>query len=193
MCEALSVGFVNPSFEGNYFGWTVWATNATGTTGTWGIATNAQVIAAGGSVYDYYTKTTIAEDSPGLPITYHATDGNLVALCLQTGPEQHRIYQTVRVPSAATSLAWDMNYNNHAGTFDPTNQYMALNIRNPSTDAIIATAYMTTQGVDPQVVATMTTYTVPIAAYQNQVIRVDVDLVVNNDWLDMAFDNFRFQ
>ena len=95
--------------------------------------------AAGAKVLDYYTMLSIAETSPGLPITYTATDGNAVSLLLVNGPEEHRVYQTVVVPVTASSLAWDMMCNNQFTAFDPTNQYLALNIRDRTTDAILAT------------------------------------------------------
>jgi hypothetical protein len=185
--------FADPSFENTYTGWTLFATNTTGTCGTWGIATTGQTIAAGASVFDYFTQTTIAENSPGLPITYTATNGTHVSVALQDCGEEHRMYQTIAIPTNANSIAWDMMYNNHAGAFDPTNEYIAINVRNPATDAIIATIYKTTQGVDAITVATMTTYLGAITPYRGETIRIDVDMMVNNDWLDAAFDNFRFQ
>ncbi len=186
--------FVNPSFEtGDYTGWTVWATQNTGTFGTWGIASNGQTIAAGASVFDYYTNQSIQEFSPGLPITYAATDGTKLALLLVNGPEEHRLYQNVIVPASATTLKWDMKYNNQNATFDPTNQYIAVNVRNPSTDAILATIYKTTQGTDPLVVSTMTTFSGAVTAYQGQPVRIDVDIMINDFYFDVSLDNFRFQ
>jgi len=107
--SALSSFVTNGSFEtGDYTGWTLSEDSGQPTFGTWGIAADGQTVAAGASVFDFFNQVSVGESSPGLPITYHATDGAFVALQLQNGPERHRMFQTVSLPSCQPLLLWDM-------------------------------------------------------------------------------------
>ena len=188
--QGLSVS--NGSFEtGDYTGWTVQHSTPSGTFGTWGIASNNQTIAAGASVHDFVTNTDISESSPGLPTTYHSTDGNELAILLENGGEDHRMFQTITVPSCSAVVKWDMAYNNHENSFDTTGQFLALNIRNPSTDAILSTPYRTTQGVDPEVLSAMTGFVADISSFAGQTVRLDYEAEVTEFFFDIAFDNIR--
>ncbi len=94
--QALSSVVTNGSFEtGDYTGWSFQGT----TNATWGIASNGQTIPAGGTDFDFFTNSQVQEDSPGLPITYQATDGNFVAYSLQFFQADHHISQVVSLPS----------------------------------------------------------------------------------------------
>jgi hypothetical protein len=85
-----------------------------------------------------------------------------------------------------------MFYNNLAGSFDAALQYLAINIRDTATDAILATVFKTTQGVDPQVVPVMTPYAADISAFAGMTVRIDVEMQVQLNFFDAAFDNFGF-
>src|SRR5262249_4220136 len=82
----------NGSFEtGDFTGWTIVEDSGQPDWGTWGVVASGTTINPGDSVYDYASQMSITETSPGLPITYTATDGNDVALLLVNGPELHRM------------------------------------------------------------------------------------------------------
>jgi len=100
------------------------------------------------------------------------------------------MFQTVTVGSGVTTLRWDMAYQNHSGGFNAGSQYLAVNVRDPATDAILATLFKTTQGIDPQQ-APMQTYAVDISAFAGQTVRIDVELQGQNFFFDATFDNFK--
>ena len=184
---------VNGSFEtGDYAGWTLWS-EYPNDQGTFGIGTDGQTLANGDTMLDYMTNTIVQEYSIGLPITFAATDGNKVAVELQDGPVHRRMYEDVTVPSGGSLLAWDMRYTNFAGTFDAAGQYLAINVRDPNTDAILATIYKTADAQDAQTLPTMTAFSASIAAYAGQRVRIDVEVMVQFDFFDLVFDNFRFE
>jgi hypothetical protein len=184
--------FANGSFEtGNYAGWTLFEGGLTTepTFGTWGIATNGQTIPALATVHDYFDNIDVLEFSPGLPHTYTATDGNFVSLQLQNGPQTHRMYQDIALPVGVRTISWDMEYNNHAVTFVPTQQEMAINVRDPNTDALIAPLFITTPASPP--VIPMTHFTGDVTAFAGQTVRISVDHTVNLFYFDAAWDNFK--
>jgi hypothetical protein len=186
-----SAQFVNGSFEiGDYTGWTLLESPPQPTFGTWGIATNGQTINPNESVFDFFDGINVTQTSPGLPHTYTATDGNFVALQLQNGPQTHRMFQDIALPSGVTTISWDLEYNNHSGGFDPNNQVLEVNVRNPANDAILATLFSTTQGVDPLSIP-MTIFIGDVSAFSGQTVRISVDMTVNNFHFDATFDNFR--
>lgn len=196
VAQNASVGIIsNPSFEDGgtcaYTGWTLWEGGASTspTRGTWGLATAGQTIPVGGVVFDHFDGINVAQSSPGLPHTYTATDGTCVALQLQTGPQSHRMYQDITMPSVATMIDWDMEYETHT-LLQLGQQELAVTIRNPSTDAILAYLFRTVPG-DPTVVSTMTTFSGDVSAFSGQTVRLSVDMIVNSFYFDAAFDNFR--
>jgi hypothetical protein len=189
----VSQTIVNGSFEtGDYTGWTLWAENPSDR-GTSGIGNDGQTIVAGDTMLDYVTNTIVQEFASGLPITFAATDGSKVAVELQGGPVHRRMYEDVTVPNGGSMLAWDMRYTNHAGIFDDAGQYLAINVRDPNTDAILATIYKTSDAQDAQTLPTMTAFSASIAAYAGQRVRIDVEMMVHFSYFDAVFDNFRFE
>jgi hypothetical protein len=183
--------FANGSFEtGDYTGWTLFEGPApVPQFGTWGIATNGQTINPGQLVFDFFDRIDVLQTSPGLPHTYTATDGRFVSLQLQNGPQNHRMYQDIALPAGVRTISWDMEYNNHFATFVPLVQELAINVRDPATDAILATLYRTTPGVDPQSIP-MTHFTRDVSLFAGRTIRFSVDHSVNNFYFDAAWDNF---
>ncbi len=196
----------NGSFETDkYAGWTLFegappAGSFGAAAGTWGIASDGQTIVFGESVFDLFNGIFVNVITPGLPITYAATDRTKVAIQLQRFAQTHRMFQTVTLDPATTTLFWDMQYTNHHGSFVPNEQDIQITIRNPATDAVLATVFATTQGVDPQSVAVMTPFSADISAFAASTVRISVDLNVRADTtdfnldfdsIDAAFDNFR--
>lgn len=179
---------VNGSFEtGDYTGWTLWeGPSNLPTTGTWGIATNGEVINPQQATYDFYDGISVTQTSPGLPITYAASDGNYVAYQLQNNVQGHRMYQDVTLSTTATMLSWDMFYTNHSGSFD-NNQYLAVHIRDLG-DNVIATLFKTVPG-DPQSIP-LTNFAYDISTYAGSTVRIDVEMEIYDNYFDAGFDNF---
>ncbi len=192
--------FANGSFEtGDYTGWTLFEGGAFTDPfcGTWGIATNGQTINPLEFVFDFFDGINVQQFSPGLPHIYTATDGNFVALQLQLGSQTHRMFQDITLPSGATTISWAMEYTNHSLTavggpgvdFNP-GQVLRVTVRDPTTDAILSTLFVTEPGgVSPQSIP-MTTFTGDVSAFGGQTVRIGVDMIVNDFFFDAAFDNF---
>src|SRR3954462_9344481 len=188
--SALTAVIDNGSFEtGDYAGWTLAEDSGVADRGTWAIVGDGQVISAGQSVFDFFDATGVVETSPGLPATYQATDGGLLAVQLQNGPEDHRMFQTVAMPTCQPVLRWDMAYWNHGDAFDPSSQFFAVNVRDPETDAVLATPFKTAPGDSPQI--GMSAFQVDLAAFAGQTVRIDFELQVQGLAFDAAFDNIR--
>jgi hypothetical protein len=142
---------VNGSFEtGDYTGWTLLEDSGIPTHGTWGIAHSGETIHPGDSTYDYCDNLPVRQGSPGLPVTYTASEGNHLAYQLQNRMENHRMYQDLTLSPYTHILTWDMRYTNWAEEFFPGEQYLAVRIRDLS-DNIQKTLFITTQGVNPQI------------------------------------------
>lgn len=196
LCAVLTAGgmasahasLINGSFEtGAYTGWTLSENSGSPDWGTWGIASSGQTINAYDSTYDFYNGTNVTQFSPGLPRTYTATDGNYLAYQLQNGPETHRMYQDVSLSSTATTLSWDMFYQNHNISFDGS-QYLAVSIRDLS-DNVLSTLFMTNSG-DPSAIS-MSSFSSDISAFAGSTVRLDVTMNVQQYYFDAGFDNFR--
>lgn len=185
--------FVNGSFEtADYSGWTLFEGGVTtvASFGTWGIAADGQTINRFDFVFDFFDGVNVQQFSPGLPHTYVATDGDYVALQLQNGSQTHRMFQDITLPAGLKTISWDMEYTNHFFLGFSGNQVLAVNVRNPADDAVLATLFATTQGVDPQSIP-MTEFTGDVSAFGGQTVRISVDMVVNSFFFDAAFDNFK--
>ncbi len=106
----------NGSFEtGDYSAWTLSVVDACPgcyDSGTWGVLASGTTLNYNDYVYDYFTQAPIQEESVNMPESFTASDGNFVAVGLENGPADHRIYQDVIVPLTATNLSWEMMYNN---------------------------------------------------------------------------------
>src|SRR5262245_15712851 len=178
----------NGSFESDYAGWTLVETpTLSPCTGTWGIAANGFTLNPGGSAFDFKDGVNCTQFSPEFPITFAATDGNKLAFQLQNGSQFHRMYQDVVLGPPAT-LHWDMKYRNHFSGFDPSNQYLAVRIRDLS-DTILQTIFITKPGDALQI--PMTHFSADLTAYANSTVRLSVEMQVNNFFFDAQFDNFK--
>jgi hypothetical protein len=178
---------INGSFENNYNGWHL--SGSAGSNGTFGILTKGQTIEYGGSLFDYADNKDEQQLSPGLPYTGNPTEGNKLAIFLQNQPATLRMYQDITLPNAANLLlSFDLQYRNHAGIFDSTFEFFSVVLREPSTDAIIATLYKTKSG-DPLIIP-MTTKTVSLAAYAGKNVRLEMVFAsIQLYHLDILLDN----
>ncbi|HEY2952501.1 MAG TPA: M36 family metallopeptidase [Verrucomicrobiae bacterium] len=89
---------------------------------------------------------TFNPDSPDGPLPPFA--GKYSALLQQIGSGQHVLYQDVTIPADAKSatLSWADRIRNHGPQFVHPNQEFRVEIRDPATDAVLATAYQTQPG-----------------------------------------------
>ena len=111
-----------------------------------------------------------------------------------TGPSDSHLQQTVTIPANATTLTWDMRYDNQYGTFisGAGGQCLSLNILNSTTQALLATPFITTNGVNPQSLSSMTPFSANVTAYQGQTVIIDFYLDQHDNYFDVMFDNFAF-
>ena len=186
--------FVNGSFEDNYAGWTFVEDPAVDPCfGAWGIATTGFTLSPGGLVFDFHNGLDCPQTSPGLPITFTATDGNQLAFHLQDGRGKvfDRMYQDIDV-GPGLELHWDMQYLNHAAGFNE-NQYLAVRIRDSVSDAIIKDLFITKLGA-PQSNADhpkLTPFQADLAAFAGMKVRLSVEVQASLFYLDAQFDNFK--
>jgi hypothetical protein len=182
---------VNGSFEtGDYAGWTLLETPAgTPDAGTFAVVRSGTTVPLQGTLFDFADRLDVVQSSVGLPETFKASDGSYVGVNLQNGPQNHRMYQTVSIPAGAQRLTWAMSYDNHHVGFDPVVQYVALNVRDPLTDAVLATIYKTLPG-DPLVLP-LTPFSADISPFAGKTVRIDLELQAQGFHLDLSFDDFR--
>jgi PKD repeat protein len=173
----------DPSFENNYTGWTL-SHNMMFGDAAWGIATSGQTINDGDSVHDFATGSSV---TVGDNLSFVATSGSSVAYLYENGPGTHRMYQDVNLPSDATTLTWDMSYENFASDFS-NNQQIAVSILDTS-DNLLQTLFVTQSG-DPLSVSPLQNYSADITAFAGQHVRLDITCAVLNSELIVAFDNF---
>lgn len=188
---AQAAPLVNGSFEtGDYSGWTLWE-SGNPTWGTWGIAKNEDVIQKFQRIFDYCDQVEVKQISSGLPRTYVASDGEFLALQLQTMNEDHRMYQDVALPSNAMALSWDMFYDNKHTKFERYQQ-LAVTIRDLD-DNILETLFWTDPNPDnPSPLSIpMSNFTFDISQHAGQNVRIDVFLTTYRNFLDAGFDHFQ--
>ena len=185
--------FVNGSFEQNYDGWTLHEDSGNPTIGFWGISPSTTFV-SGTSVHDY------TDNVDGVPScfnvgtnTVQVTDGTLAAFNAQSGPERHLLSQDVTLPSAAKMLTFSLAYGTNAPAFDATNHFLAVEVRDPATDAVLANLFITdpTTTPAPPTTLAMTPMTAPIEAYAGQTVRITVDVQAHLTCLFTVVDDFR--
>jgi hypothetical protein len=192
-------GFINGSFEDAYAGWQLAEDSGMPMAGYWGIAANNTMFAQGTSVHDYN------DDLDGVPmcfngagvggtpaITVVASDGASAAFNAQSGAVGHLLWQDLTIPAGAQLLTWSMSWT----SVDPLalgSQSIAIELRDPATDAIKETLYATDPAASPAppLAQAMSAFAAPIDAYAGQTVRVTVDLQARADCLFAVFDDFR--
>src|SRR5262249_44411451 len=95
-------------------------------------------------------------------------------------------------PQGLTNLTWAMSYGNAAPAFDLTSQFLAIEVRDPTTDAVTATLFTTDPAAPapPPLMIPMTNFTASVAAYQGMTVRITVDLQVQQNCFFASFDGF---
>jgi len=185
--------FTNGSFEtGDYTGWTLIESPAgQPALGTFGVVPSGTTVTSATQLFDFADGITTTSSSPGLPITYTATDGSLVAIQLQDGAHSQRMYQAVDVPVCDARLRGFWAFTNHHTTFDPSTQFIAVNVR-AMDDTILATPLLTSPGF-PMSIPTMTPFEVGLAAFGGQTVRLDLEVRAEASYLDVAWDQLRVE
>jgi len=151
--------------------------------------TGVHTLASGAQFFDYADNRMENQYSPGLPMSFFPTDGQKLAVFLVNCGSTHYMYQNITLPSSGPiNLGLDMKYTNHYASGFSTNQFIAIELRNPTTNAIIATLFKTNPGA-PQSTP-MTHYNFDLSAYAGQQVRLQVvDATINNFFLDVQLDN----
>lgn len=203
-------GLVNGSFEtGNYEGWTLWQTNDEEVNRgarsfasrdglkarmeysvVQGIAADGQIIEFGESVYDFFDNLWEEVSSPGLPITYAASEGEFCQFIQQSGPSDYRMHQDLTVSAQRPVLAWEMAYDNHDGAFTEGTQEIRVVVREPETDEILGTVFRTGEE-RPVQLPDMSAFTADLSPWIGQRVRVDFMVHVHDYYFDVTTDNFR--
>ena len=142
------------------------------------------------ALFDYFDGVYATIISWGYPKTFQATDGDYLAMQVQRGPQTHRMYQDVALDARAKKLSFDMEYATWA-PFDPNNQVLTVSLRD-ELDNVLEVLFQTIEGNSPYAIS-MTTFEFDVKDYRNQTIRVDIELVVNENFFDAAFDNFAIE
>gem|GEM_PF-513094 len=152
-------------------------------------STGVHTLASGAQFFDYADNRMENQYSPGLPMSFFPTDGQKLAVFLVNCGSTHYMYQNITLPSSGPiNLGLDMKYTNHYASGFSSNQFIAIELRNPSTNAIIATLFKTNPGA-PQSTP-MTHYNFDLSAYAGQQVRLQVvDATINNFYLDVLLDN----
>jgi hypothetical protein len=160
-----------------------------GTDNCSGTSSGIHELHRGEAFYDYANNTMEGQGSPGLPMTFFPTEGQNMAVFLQNCGSSHYMYQNITVPSGGSPmLTYDMQYTNHYQQGFSNGQFVSIEIRNPSNNALIETLFKTLPG-DPNSIP-MTNFSFDISAYAGQSIQVRiVDATINNYYFDVFIDN----
>lgn len=152
---------------------------------------SVHVLQKGQQLYDFANNRLETQSSPGLPLTFMPTDGQKMAVFLQSGSSTHYLYQNVKLPAAGPiALTYDLKYTNHYGSFDSSNQFIAVQIRNASTNALLRTVFKTNPGSPAS--TPMTSYSFDISEFAGQTVRLQlIDATINNFYLDVLLDNVK--
>lgn len=178
--------FVNGSFETNdYSGWILLEDSGIPDNGIFGLESSGNGVIDGNDYFDFYDGVNITHLCFSMP-AFTAT-GSMYGFNGQNGPENHRMYQDITLSATAENLEFDIAY--ETSEFDAANQYLAVHVRNATTDAIIETLFKTTDGVDP-ISQPQTTFSFDISAYAGTTVRFDFEFQVQFDCFSIQYDNF---
>lgn len=180
-------GFVNGGFETrDYAGWTLLEPAQAPTDGTFAIALAGQTILPGSAVFDFAHRLPVEQDGLVRPVAVDSADGSPAqAVHLQNVPQSSfRMFQRIAVPATAQAItflaAWD------SGTFGwaPGHHSVAVNLRAPTTDAILATEWVTVAGAPA--FAPWHPIVVPLRDAAGSPIAVNGEVVVDVELRTMA-------
>jgi hypothetical protein len=187
--DCLNTTFItNGSFEtGDYTGWTLDGTNGAA---FFAIQQKDSTLTAGETYLEHFSNSNIVlGGGPLLPYTGDPTNGEYMGIFLQNGPSAHRMYQDVTLPAGTVKLTYDLQYSNNAAAFSTT-QFFAVNIRNATSDQLLATLFKTLPG-DAQSIP-ITGFSFDLSAYAGQTVRLEfIEAGIIAAPLNVAFDNIR--
>lgn len=183
--------FINGSFEQNYTGWTLNEDSGMPNVGYWGISA-PMTFAGGATVHDYTDNVDGVPSCFGVPppAVVEVADGQLAAFNAQSGPERHRIWQDIALPANAKMLTFSIGYGTNATVFDATNQFLAVEVRDPTSDSILGNLFYTDPTMNPPLTLAMTAQSVSLQPYAGQTVRITVDVNAHNNCLWTVVDNF---
>jgi len=179
---------INGSFEAqSYAGWTLAKDSVSETFATAAIVKGDTRLEMGGSLFDHADQVSISNYSSGLPLVPHPTDGEWQALLLQNGPSTTRLSQLVDVPNNA-ELTFDLAYHNWDSAFSAA-QTMRVQIRDAASDVVLATVFETSGALDNE----MSHHQVSLGEFSGMTVRLQFELVAQNDFFDVQLDNVDVQ
>jgi hypothetical protein len=197
-----SAQIANGSFESGYDGWTLSEAVYDPATsppfdpagGTWGLGVSGTTIdSANPDAFDYNDNILVTQTTPALNpgITWQATDGSQAAFHLQNQSGHQTLSQDIALPANVTHIEWDMWYTDHIGGWDTFgDNFVAVNLRDPGTNGLVAELFRTAPGSAPSI--PMTHFMVDVSAFAGQFVRLEVEL--KNLWkVDLSVDNFQVQ
>ena len=151
--------------------------------------TGVHTLTSGAQFFDYANNINETQYSPGLPLSFFPTDGQKLAVFLVSCGSTHYMYQNITLPaSGPINLGFDMKYTNHYASGFSASQFIAVELRNPINNALIATLFKTNPGA--ALSTPMTHYNFDLSAYAGQQVRLQVlDATINNYFLDVQLDN----
>jgi hypothetical protein len=187
----VTVTVASESFEANYDNWVLGGSGLQFAIAT--IASAPTTFTASTAYFDFITGANVTwTPSNGGFGPVEATDGTSFAALLVNGPTTIQVTQKLGIPADATELLWDMQYRNTHTQFTPGLQYVAIQILDADTDVVLATPYITTQGVDALTIA-MTEFSVDVTAFAGTVVKLRIEMQVRQNYFSSAYDNFRLQ
>ncbi len=186
-------GFVNGSFELDSFeGWTLEESTGDPATGAWAVLEGGTSINPSDVVRDRRDDVDVSAclgSTESLDVT--ATEGTRVAGRIVSNRENGRIYQDLTIPAGATTLRWDMAYRSRA-TFLDSFQSIVVQIRDPESDSTILATLFETVDKDP-ITRSMQELSADISAFAGQRVRIDVEITIQLNCMDVVLDDFTIQ
>lgn len=178
--------FVNGSFETNdYSGWILLEDSGIPDNGIFGLESSGNGVIDGNDYFDFYDGVNITYSC--FPMPAFTATGSMYGFNGQNSSENHRMYQDITLSATAENLEFDIAY--ETSEFDAANQYLAVHVRNATTDAIIETLFKTTDGVDP-LSQPQTTFSFDVSAYAGTTVRFDFEFQVQFTCFYIQYDNF---
>jgi hypothetical protein len=177
----------NGSFETGYAGWSLAKESVSDTFATAALVEGGKSVEVGSSLLDHVGQATIANYSFGLPLMPAPTDGNWQALLLQNGPSTTRLSQVVDVP-ANGQLTFDLAYHNWDMSFS-ADQMLRVQLRDADTNVVLGSVFASSGALE----IPMSHQTINVAAFSGMTVRLEFELIANNNFFDVQIDNIDLQ
>jgi hypothetical protein len=187
--DAPPSAITNGNFEQDYAGWMVSRESADPTAGVWGIAASGTTFQQGDVVRDFANDIELAPGCFFQTPSVLTLDGGKAAYNAQNNSARHLMQQDVAIPQGATRLTWEMSY--FTNGFDLTNQFLAIELRDPANEMVLATVFVTDPAGNPPTIQSIDRFEADISAHAGRTVRLTVHLQVQLDCFFAVFDNFR--